>query len=112
VVKHDRLTYHIDSSKRGGVLHRNLRISVYEVLEMLAEGMSETDIIETSQNLNLDIRACLAFAADATQPDTVARVMKLLTRTKICRAHRPFLQTAFPGSSQVALLGLERASRF
>jgi uncharacterized protein (DUF433 family) len=32
----------LDSSKRGGrPCIRNLRISVYDVLEMLAEGMSE-----------------------------------------------------------------------
>jgi len=37
----------LDSSKRGGrPCIRNLRISVYDVLEMLADGMSEADIIE------------------------------------------------------------------
>ena len=56
----------LDSSKRGGrPCIRNLRISVYDVLEMLAEGMSETDIIEDFPELEpADIRACLAFAAD------------------------------------------------
>jgi len=56
----------LDSSKRGGRPRiRNLRISVYDVLEMLAEGMSETDIIEDFPELEpADIRACLAFAAD------------------------------------------------
>ncbi|MGA8863426.1 MAG: DUF433 domain-containing protein [Gallionella sp.] len=56
----------LDSSKRGGhPCIRNLRISVYDVLEMLAEGMSETDIIEDFPELeSADIRACLAFAAD------------------------------------------------
>ncbi len=40
-----RLT--LDSSKRGGrPCVRNLRINVYNVLEMLANGMSEADIIE------------------------------------------------------------------
>ena len=54
------------SSKRGGrPCIRNLRITVYDVLEMLAEGMSEADIIEDFPELeSADIRACLAFAAD------------------------------------------------
>jgi len=56
----------LDSSKRGGrPCIRNLRISVYDVLEMLAEGMSEADIIEGFPELEpVDIHACLAFAAD------------------------------------------------
>ena len=56
----------LDSSKRGGrPCIRNLRISVYDVLEMLAEGMSEAEIIEDFPELEpADIRACLAFAAD------------------------------------------------
>lgn len=56
----------LDSSKRSGrPCIRNLRISVYDVLEMLAEGMSEADIIEDFPELeSADIRACLAFAAD------------------------------------------------
>ena len=56
----------LDSSKRGGrPCIRTLRISVYDVLEMLAEGMSETDIIGDFPELEpADIRACLAFAAD------------------------------------------------
>ena len=60
-----RLT--LDASKRGGrPCIRNLRISVYDVLDMLAEGMSEADIIEDFPELEIaDIRACLAFAADS-----------------------------------------------
>ena len=56
----------LDFSKRGGrPCIRNLRISVYDVLEMLAEGMSETDLIGDFPELEpADIRACLAFAAD------------------------------------------------
>jgi uncharacterized protein (DUF433 family) len=61
---HSRIT--LDTSKRGGrPCIRNLRISVYDVLDMLAEGMSEADIIEDFPELEIaDIRACLAFAAD------------------------------------------------
>ena len=56
----------LDSSKRGGrPCIRNLRISVYDVLEMLAEGMSETDSIEDFPELeSADIRACCAGASD------------------------------------------------
>ncbi len=56
----------LDPIKRGGrPCIRNLRISVYDVLGMLAEGMSEVDIIEDFPELEIaDIRACLAFAAD------------------------------------------------
>ena len=56
----------LDPIKRGGrPCIRNLRISVYDVLDMLAEGMSETDIIEDFPELEIaDIRVCLAFAAD------------------------------------------------
>ena len=55
----------LDPGKRGGCpCIRNLRISVY-VLDMLAEGMSEADIIEDFPELETaDVRACLAFAAD------------------------------------------------
>ncbi len=56
----------LDPGKRGGrPCIRNLRISVYDVLEMLADGMNETEIIEDFPELELaDIRACLLFAAD------------------------------------------------
>jgi len=42
----------LDPTKRGGrPCIRNLRISVYDVLDMLAEGMSEADIIENFLSL-------------------------------------------------------------
>ena len=44
---------------------RDLRITVYDVLEYLASGMSEDEILADFSDLNRDdIRACLAFAAD------------------------------------------------
>lgn len=54
------------ADKRGGrPCIRNLRISVYDVLDMMAEGMSESEIIEDFPELETaDIRACLAFAAN------------------------------------------------
>ena len=56
----------IEPGKRGGKpCIRGLRITVYDVLEYLASGMSETQIIEDFPDLTAeDIRACLAFAAD------------------------------------------------
>jgi uncharacterized protein (DUF433 family) len=55
----------LDTNKRGGrPCVRNLRISVYDILDMMAEGMSESEIIEDFPELETaDIRACLAFAA-------------------------------------------------
>lgn len=56
----------IEPGKRGGKpCIRGLRITVYDVLEYLASGMTETQILEDFPDLTAeDIRACLAFAAD------------------------------------------------
>lgn len=56
----------IEPGKRGGKpTIRGLRITVSDVLEYLASGMSEEQILEDFPDLTLDdIRACLAFAAD------------------------------------------------
>jgi uncharacterized protein (DUF433 family) len=56
----------IDPARRGGKpCVRGLRITVYDVLEYLASGMSEREILEDLPDLETeDIRACLAFAAD------------------------------------------------
>ncbi len=56
----------INSQKRGGKpTIRDLRITVYDVLEYLASGMSEEDILRDFPELTSeDIRAVLAFAAD------------------------------------------------
>jgi len=56
----------IEAGKRGGKpCIRGLRISVYDVLSWLAEGMSEADIIEDFPELETeDIKACLSFAAN------------------------------------------------
>ena len=60
----DRIT--IEPGKRGGKpCIRGLRITVYDVLEYLASGMTEDEILKDFPDLTLeDIRACLAFAAD------------------------------------------------
>jgi uncharacterized protein (DUF433 family) len=56
----------IDPEKRGGKpCIRSLRMTVYDVLEYLASGMSEEDILKDFPDLtHEDIRACQAFAAD------------------------------------------------
>ena len=56
----------IDPAKRGGKpCVRGLRITVYDVLEYLASGMTEQEILRDLPDLEPDdIRACLAFAAD------------------------------------------------
>ncbi len=56
----------IEPHKRGGKpCIRGMRITVYDVLEYLASGMSEDEILSDFPDLTReDIRACLAFAAD------------------------------------------------
>jgi uncharacterized protein (DUF433 family) len=56
----------IEPGKRGGQpCIRGLRITVSDVLDYLAGGMSEDEILADFPYLQRDdIRACLAFAAD------------------------------------------------
>lgn len=56
----------IQPGKLGGKpCVRGMRISVYDVLDYLASGMTEAEILHDFPDLNNeDIRACLAFAAD------------------------------------------------
>ena len=56
----------IEPGKRSGKpCIRGLRFTVYDVLEYLASGMSEEQILKDFPDLTReDIRACLAFAAD------------------------------------------------
>jgi uncharacterized protein (DUF433 family) len=56
----------IESGKRSGKpCIRGMRITVSDVLEYLASGMSFEEIVTEFPDLTIeDIRACLAFAAD------------------------------------------------
>jgi uncharacterized protein (DUF433 family) len=56
----------IEPGKRSGKpCIRGLRISVQDILEYLAGGMTEEDILQDFSELTReDIKACLAFAAD------------------------------------------------
>ena len=53
----------VEPGKRGGKpCIRGLRITVYDVLEYLASGMTEPEILADFPDLtHEDIRACLAF---------------------------------------------------
>ena len=56
----------IEPGKRSGKpCIRGMRITVYDILEYLASGMTPAEILEDFSELtDTDIRACLAFAAD------------------------------------------------
>jgi len=56
----------IEPDKRSGKpCIRGMRITVYDILEYLASGMSEDEILaDFSELTREDIKACLAFAAD------------------------------------------------
>lgn len=56
----------IEPGKRGGKpCIRGLRITVYDILEYLASGMTQEEILNDFPDLTKeDILACLSFAAD------------------------------------------------
>jgi uncharacterized protein (DUF433 family) len=56
----------MEPGKRSGKpCIRGLRVTVYDVLESLASGMTHQDILREFPYLtDQDIRACLSFAAD------------------------------------------------
>ncbi|WP_414575764.1 DUF433 domain-containing protein [Anabaena sp. CCY 9402-a] len=56
----------IEPGKRSGKpCIRGMRITVYDILEYLAGGMKEEEILEDFSELTTeDIKACLGFAAD------------------------------------------------
>ena len=66
----------VEPGKRGGKpCIRGMRISVYDILDYMASGMTEDEILSDFPDLTKeDIRACLAFAAD--------RERKLVSRSK------------------------------
>jgi uncharacterized protein (DUF433 family) len=58
----------MEPGKRGGKpCIRGLRITVYDVLENLASGMTHEQLLQEFPYLTEDdIRACLSFAADTS----------------------------------------------
>ncbi len=63
----------IESGKRGGrPCIRGMRITVYDVLEYLASGMTTAEVLSDFPELTeTDIRACLAYAADREKSQMV-----------------------------------------
>jgi uncharacterized protein (DUF433 family) len=52
--------------RRGQPTIRGMRLTVYDILEYLASGMSEEEVLADFPELELeDIRASLAYAADS-----------------------------------------------
>jgi uncharacterized protein (DUF433 family) len=66
-VEFTRIT--IDPKRMGGVpIIRNLRIPVATVVDMIAEGMSDAEILQAYPDLEAeDIREALRFAAEAVR---------------------------------------------
>jgi uncharacterized protein (DUF433 family) len=64
----------VEPGKRGGKpCVRGLRVTVYDVLDYLAAGMSHEQILKEFHYLTEnDIRACLAYAADRERRLAVA----------------------------------------
>ena len=70
----------IETGKRSGKpCIRRMRITVQDVLEYLAGGMSEEEIISDFPELtHEDIRACLAFAANRERQLAVAQQYEVI----------------------------------
>ena len=74
------MNYHdiimIESGKRSGKpCIRGMRITVYDILEYLAGGMTEAEVLEDFSELTLqDIKACLSFAAEREKRLFVAAI--------------------------------------
>jgi len=66
----------IDSTVRSGKpCIRGLRITVYDILNMLASGMSYDEILEDIPKLTLnDIFASLKYAADREHKTTLVKI--------------------------------------
>ena len=79
----------IDPAKRSGQpIIRGTRMSVRDVLEYLAGGMTAEEIVEEFPDLTIeDVRACLAFAAATTS--TMTPVIDLLRRIHLANVGEP-----------------------
>jgi uncharacterized protein (DUF433 family) len=90
-----RKTITIEPGKRGGrPCIRGLRITVYDVLEYMASGMSEAEILHDSPDLTQeDIGACLVFAADRERKFVSTSPERSCSST---RTFRPIWSTAWP----------------
>src|SRR3970040_529985 len=75
----------IEPGKRGGKpCIRGLRITVYDILDYFASGMTEDEVLRDFPDLTReDIRACLAFAADRERRLTATGTMGSFSSTRI-----------------------------
>ena len=64
----------IEPGKRGGKpCIRGMRVTVYDVLEYLASGMTQQQVLQDFPYLTAeDIQACLAYAADRERAQLTA----------------------------------------
>jgi uncharacterized protein (DUF433 family) len=71
---HYRKIITVEAGKRGGKpCIRGLRVTVYDMLDYLAAGMTSEQILKEFPYLTEeDIRACLAYAADRERRVVVA----------------------------------------
>jgi uncharacterized protein (DUF433 family) len=67
----------MEPGKRSGKpCVRGLRVTVYDVLEYLANGMTPAEVLQDFPFLtDLDIRACLAFAADRERKSEILNAL-------------------------------------
>ena len=74
----------IEPDKRSGQpCIRGMRITVYDVLEYLAAGMTVAEVLDDFPYLTeTDIRACLAYAADREKAQMVVYANETPLRSK------------------------------
>jgi uncharacterized protein (DUF433 family) len=104
----DRIS--IEPGKRSGKpCICGMRITVYDVLEYLASGMSEQEIIDDFPDLTQeDIRACLAFAADRERKlvsaiDPGGYSLTIISHTNSSDALRTFFQRQRMSTSSICM---------
>jgi uncharacterized protein (DUF433 family) len=74
----------IEPGKRGGQpCIRGMRMTVYDVLDYLASGMTPEEILDDFPYLTKeDIRACLAYAADREKTQMIVYAHETPVRSK------------------------------
>jgi len=88
----------IEPGKRGGKpCIRGMRITVYDVLDYLASGMTTEEILDDFPYLTeADVRACLAYAADREKAQMVVYANETPLRSK------PIAQTGDPAGGSIS----------
>ena len=98
----------IEPGKRSGKpCIRGMRITVYDILEYLAGGMTEAEVLEDFSELtSQDIKACLAFAADREKKLFVASWVRLLLDENLSDGIVRRIIDLYPDSAHVKILTL------